>query len=289
MRALKDAAGLSLARLAERTRYSKSSWERYLNGKALPPQHAVISLGKLADADPARLMALWELANTAWHGHDDHDVPVAAAVRPAPEPSAQPAEDTPEAPDTAEAPDAPEAAPDGPVGAHLRGRPKWAVILSCGVLMAAGGVFVALHRTAGPRDTTDPAGTSTRQLDVACFADSCTGKDPKQSGCGDPWTAALTRRGRIYIELRYSDACKAAWARISWAHPGDIAQVVGPGARTFEGTVHYDTDNYSAMVAAASPSAARACALLTNGVRFCTGPGGTQHLTEAPNPPTPTP
>ncbi|MEU7305904.1 hypothetical protein [Streptomyces sp. NPDC007206] len=53
--------------LGGRTPYSKSSWERNLNGKALPAQHAVTSLGKLADADPARLVALWELANTAWH------------------------------------------------------------------------------------------------------------------------------------------------------------------------------------------------------------------------------
>ena len=45
LRALKDGAGLSLADLARRTPYSKSSWERYLNGKTLPPQHAVAALG----------------------------------------------------------------------------------------------------------------------------------------------------------------------------------------------------------------------------------------------------
>ncbi|WP_256090352.1 helix-turn-helix domain-containing protein, partial [Actinacidiphila rubida] len=41
LRVLTDRTGLSLSALAHRTPYSKSSWERYLNGKALPPQHAV--------------------------------------------------------------------------------------------------------------------------------------------------------------------------------------------------------------------------------------------------------
>ena len=154
------------------------------------------------------------------------------------------------------------------------------------VALATGGVlFGVLDSTSGPQgkpDRTTGAEATTRQLDVNCFADSCTGKDPKQTGCGgDAWTSALFKLGAVYIELRYSDACKAAWALISWAHPGDIAQVVASTGQKYEGKVHYDTDNFSAMVAAASPSEARACALLTNGVHFCTAPGSTQHLTEA--------
>lgn len=297
LRTLKDSSGLSLARLAERTLCSKSSWERYLNGKALPPQHAVTSLGKLADADFTRLLALWELANNAWHGHDDGDMPPVTSAKTAAEPSAPRADEpVPVATQSTPAPPT-DSAPAGwrqtgvpSVGEHLQGRRKWAVI-ALGVCLVTGGVLFGVPGSgSGPHGKSDPAIATTRQLDVNCFADSCTGKNPKLAGCGgDSWTAALTESGSVYIELRYSDACKAAWARISWAKPGDIAQIVGPAGRKYEGKVHYATDNFSAMIAAPSPSEARACALLTTRVRFCTDPGGTQHLTEAPNPPTSTP
>lgn len=41
LRELKDRSGLTLAELADLTALSKSSWERYLNGKQFPPRHAV--------------------------------------------------------------------------------------------------------------------------------------------------------------------------------------------------------------------------------------------------------
>ncbi|ANP52931.1 transcriptional regulator with XRE-family HTH domain [Streptomyces griseochromogenes] len=277
LRALKDRAGLSLAALAGRTPHSRSSWERYLNGKALPPQHAVTSLGKLADADPARLVALWELANTAWHDGEAHAVrevrdrqPQAPAPVPEPAPAAQ--------------------ATEPPARRRLRGRPLvWALVALAVVVATSAALFITSSRHSTAR--ADRGGTSgtvatTRQLDVNCFADSCVGKDPKQAGCGgDAWTAALYKVAGVYVELRYSDACKAAWSRISWGHPGDIARVVGEGGRTYQNKVHYETDTFSAMVAAPSPSTAKACVLLTSGVHACTSQGGTQHLTEPPNPP----
>lgn len=63
LRELKDEVGTSTATLARKTAYSTSSWERYLNGRTFPPRHAVEELGKLAGADPARLLALWVLAD----------------------------------------------------------------------------------------------------------------------------------------------------------------------------------------------------------------------------------
>ncbi|WP_411117911.1 helix-turn-helix domain-containing protein [Streptomyces sp. 058-1L] len=38
LRSMRMRRGLTLSALAERSSYSRSSWERYLNGKALPPQ-----------------------------------------------------------------------------------------------------------------------------------------------------------------------------------------------------------------------------------------------------------
>ncbi|MEU9500205.1 peptidoglycan-binding protein [Streptomyces sp. NPDC048196] len=66
MRRLKDHSGLSLASLAAKTAYSKSSWERYLNGKKLPPREAVEALARVCGADATRLLALHEVAAQAW-------------------------------------------------------------------------------------------------------------------------------------------------------------------------------------------------------------------------------
>ncbi|MFC3578364.1 helix-turn-helix domain-containing protein [Streptomyces yaanensis] len=59
-RLLKERTGLSLAALAERTHYSKSSWQRCLNGRQIPPRSALRSLAAAAEADPARLLGLRE-------------------------------------------------------------------------------------------------------------------------------------------------------------------------------------------------------------------------------------
>ncbi|RSS69861.1 helix-turn-helix transcriptional regulator, partial [Streptomyces sp. WAC06614] len=64
LRRLRERTGLSLAALGRRTPYSKSSWERYLNGKQPPPRQAVVALCALAREHPAPLLALWELADT---------------------------------------------------------------------------------------------------------------------------------------------------------------------------------------------------------------------------------
>ncbi|MGW8063468.1 peptidoglycan-binding protein [Streptomyces ziwulingensis] len=67
LRELKDRTGMSLAALERRTGYSRSSWERYLNGKKLPPRGAVAELAALAGEDAARLHALHALAADGWH------------------------------------------------------------------------------------------------------------------------------------------------------------------------------------------------------------------------------
>ncbi|WP_338683470.1 peptidoglycan-binding protein [Streptomyces acidiscabies] len=66
IRRLKDRSGLSLVSLAAKTGYSRSSWERYLNGKALPPRRAVEELARVAGTEPTRLLVLHEVAADAW-------------------------------------------------------------------------------------------------------------------------------------------------------------------------------------------------------------------------------
>ncbi|WP_308185851.1 helix-turn-helix transcriptional regulator [Streptomyces sp. MNU76] len=62
LRLLKDRTGLSLVALGARTAYSKSSWQRYLNGAQPPPRQAVVALCRVAGEDAARFGALRELA-----------------------------------------------------------------------------------------------------------------------------------------------------------------------------------------------------------------------------------
>jgi transcriptional regulator with XRE-family HTH domain len=65
LRELKDQMGVSTETLARRTAYSRSSWQRYLNGKTPPPRRAVEAIGRLAGVDLAHLLVLWELAEHA--------------------------------------------------------------------------------------------------------------------------------------------------------------------------------------------------------------------------------
>ncbi|WP_126640959.1 helix-turn-helix domain-containing protein [Embleya hyalina] len=78
LRRLKDRSGLSLVSLAARTGYSRSSWERCLNGRALPPRHVVEGLARIVGADPVRLLVLHEVAEEAWR---QSTAPTAPAVR----------------------------------------------------------------------------------------------------------------------------------------------------------------------------------------------------------------
>ncbi|MFG3583208.1 helix-turn-helix domain-containing protein [Streptomyces sp. NPDC047990] len=64
LKQLKQRTGLSLAQLAHATTFSKSSWERYLNGKGLPSRSAVKELCRLAGEPADHLLALLDIART---------------------------------------------------------------------------------------------------------------------------------------------------------------------------------------------------------------------------------
>ncbi|MFF9123398.1 helix-turn-helix domain-containing protein [Streptomyces sp. NPDC014889] len=66
LRRLVDRGGLSVAALADRTGYSKTSWERYLNGRLLAPKGAVVALAEVTGTNPVHLTTMWELAERAW-------------------------------------------------------------------------------------------------------------------------------------------------------------------------------------------------------------------------------
>ena len=79
LRRLVDRSGLSVAAIADRTGYSKSSWERYLNGRLLPPRGATQALAEVTETDVRHLGTMWELAERAWSRSEmRHDVTMEA-------------------------------------------------------------------------------------------------------------------------------------------------------------------------------------------------------------------
>ncbi|MEU9994161.1 peptidoglycan-binding protein [Streptomyces sp. NPDC050848] len=66
LRRLKDHSELSTRQLAAKTGYSARSWQRYLNGRSLPPREAVEAIVRIGGDDPTRLLALHEIAAERW-------------------------------------------------------------------------------------------------------------------------------------------------------------------------------------------------------------------------------
>jgi len=66
LRRLVDRSGLSIAAVADRTGYSKTSWDRYLNGRLLAPKGAIVALAEVTGTSPVHLTTMWELAERAW-------------------------------------------------------------------------------------------------------------------------------------------------------------------------------------------------------------------------------
>ncbi len=66
LRKLKDRSELSTRQLAAKSGYSARSWQRYLNGGALPPRQAVEAMARIGGDDPTRLLVLHEVAAEHW-------------------------------------------------------------------------------------------------------------------------------------------------------------------------------------------------------------------------------
>ncbi|MGW4735163.1 DUF2690 domain-containing protein [Streptomyces shenzhenensis] len=266
---LRTRTGLSLAALAERTAYSKSSWERYLNGKAMPPRKAIQDLCRTTREPDGRLLALWEIAEAQWSRR---------AAGPSPTPSPAPTAPTgprpPSRPQTQPQP-RPEAQPEtrpearrwNPGPKPSRGRKSRLVIVLASVYaMLTGGVTLALlllpdHDTAQNEPIPPP---SAYVLTPRCHQTSCEGQDPIRMVCSitpDTLTTYRTTTG-AHIELRYSNKCNATWARIWGTHIGDQTDITADGpthkAHTTD-SVDTQTYIYTNMTAAHPGSTIRTC------------------------------
>lgn len=226
LRRLRGRTGLSMAALAKETAYSKSSWERYLNGRQLAPRQAVESLCAMAGEPPERLVALWELADLEWSGRarKTASAGVEGAV-------AQPDRD--QLGESAPPADRAGRSRDGAVRTKLRVSAVVAAACAVGLATAA---WVALLSTTG---TDEPEGRPSRPAAApapACHAQTCTGKSPELMGCAIPGrvrTLGPQRRTSTgaRFDIRYSAGCSAAWARMWRTHAGDALEVSIPASR----------------------------------------------------------
>lgn len=66
LRRLVDRSGLSIAAVSDRTGYSRTSWERYLSARLIPPKGAVVALAEVTGTPQIHLTTMWELAERAW-------------------------------------------------------------------------------------------------------------------------------------------------------------------------------------------------------------------------------
>ncbi|MEV4744013.1 helix-turn-helix domain-containing protein [Streptomyces sp. NPDC049555] len=252
LRELKDRTGLSLAALAGRTPYSKSSWERYLNGKKLPPKQAVEALCALAEEPAGRLVALWELAEQAWSGR-----------------SAEAGTDAPRGVRT----------PPGPAERGWR-TPVVSGAVAVLALALAVTVFLTTGGSApGGHDHDGLAATSPylQYQEPACKGEVCEAADPTRTGCGLEAVTLFKRRaaGGQQVELRYSEKCAAVWGKTQGLHVGDRVELRLPGAgtKTVTAASQRDTETYlsTAMTVTADPHGARVCLLPAGGPQQCFG------------------
>ncbi|WP_369386377.1 DUF2690 domain-containing protein [Streptomyces sp. CG1] len=255
LRTLRDRSRLTLSALATESAYSKSSWQRWLAGRSLPPWLALSALCRLADEPEAGIRALWELAEAAWSRRTataTRALPSGDGVGQTPEHTAYRAD--------ASAPAASPPAPAAPVGAPARRfrRPLMGgVAAAVAVLVACIGILL----TGAGR----PAGASTG-FHVGCTGIACNGKDPGVTLCGvEPKTLLHVQAPTgIGLEIRYNPLCRAAWARVWNAPPGNILTFTVPGQPAQRVAVAHtgDTDPFVYTALAAVPgrgSAMKAC------------------------------
>ncbi|MFF3069139.1 DUF2690 domain-containing protein [Kitasatospora sp. NPDC057936] len=254
LRALKDGSGLTLAELAAKTHYSKSSWHRWLNGERVVTEAALAAFGALAGAPAERCAALEALR-------------VAVAGAGATEAAA-------ELPGPAEPPSWPEEGESEPTA---RPRRSWwwaAAASAAGVAAVAGALALndgGSERSPGAAATTGTA-RATAQATALCEAAGCVGKDPQASGCGsDATTIATANVRQMTVYVRYSRRCRTAWAKLTDATAGYRATITNSAGQSQTALVHWGYDAYSPMVdASQNDSRIQVCGEQPDNSRNCT-------------------
>ncbi|MFI6338867.1 DUF2690 domain-containing protein [Streptomyces sp. NPDC050535] len=294
---LKQRTGLSLAQLANVTTFSKSSWERYLNGKSLPPRSAVKELCRLAGEPADHPLALLDIARTQraedsgptretparQHAGTRTDTPTLAPTT-AP-PRTGESEAVPENIGQARTrpPDIGPSGtiPDGHTRTHPTGRRRESILTAlasvCAVVL---GTLVLFHLPPSHREEASPSPTPTPATGALCRYTTCENKDPGTMRCGaEPLTLAEheTATG-AWIQIRYSQECGTSWGRMWGAVVGDRVEVRAGGRdgsfRAARVTNRHEADTYvHTLMSVVSPgTSVQACfSPVAGGAKECFG------------------
>ncbi|MFI6056466.1 helix-turn-helix domain-containing protein [Streptomyces violascens] len=276
LRRIKQASGFSYGQLADRTHYSRSSWERFLNGKQLPSKVAVEQFAVATGTDSRPLLALLasvgqaqppsqergaEEGYTPESGTPEPAAPAPVVLEPVP-PAAEPQEVARRVPEWVHL---------MLVRRRLVGRPSWRRRLGAVGCIASGAVMGAVatvlvmgtgagsHGGSGGTPGAQASGAGTGQgtpvpaagkVTARCSGDTCLRRDPQAMDC--QWDAATAHdtwlRG-MHIELRYSPACHAVWGRIENGAVGDVVKIRDRTGLEQEATIRTDRDTYTQMLA----------------------------------------
>ncbi|MGW7264484.1 DUF2690 domain-containing protein [Streptomyces sp. NPDC054842] len=251
LRQLRAGTGLSLAQLAQATTFSKSSWDRYLNGKSLPPRSAVKELCDLAGEPADHPLALLDIARTdrtpssgptrGTPARQDKgprtDTPATdlasadTARSGAPESDIGPSQTLP--PDAGPSPTGPDGVDRtrGDSARHRRLAVLTALAAVCAVVVVA--ILVLVHFPSFEGKLTSPAATPPSATGALCRHTACQNKDPITTKCAaNPLTLTEheTDTG-AWIQIRYSQECGTSWARMWGAEVGDRVELREAGRK----------------------------------------------------------
>ena len=263
LRGLKDRSELSLTQLASRSHYSKSSCERWLNGKRPVPLQAVARLARACGEDPDKLLT--RVLNS----------------------TAPPSVALPQQAGSAPAKAAPTgAAPTGglpvPRRTHL---PRCRTVAAPGVAAALAGTAAGLllggalsgpaadsrsatQPSARPQPLELPRGGSSGPPAARCSRASCAGKDPQVEGCAaDAESVTWSVAPQLSVYLRFSRSCQATWGLIANARAGDTVTVYS-SAGPLASAASHGTDAHTPMTPVTDPAALWVCER-TRAVRAC--------------------
>lgn len=342
LRMLVERSGLTVDALAGRTGFSETSWERYLDGRILPPRRAVVALADVTGTPQHHLTNLWESAERSWSragtGHDMTDETLRigrvretlgatdAAADGGPNGQgfdaygsdhayashhaygSDPHRADPHRPDDrapfvpaqrGTVPPVPQQRQAGPqadaerggLATDGRGRAISLAVGAAGALIVVVGALMLAPSGDKPAEAAPPTPTAapTSQAPgteeptteepapappagVECQGADCTGQNPDEMGCGGEYarTVTTTGVGASRVEVRYSEVCSAAWARLTEAAPGDTVTITGSAAEDGQHGEVTVSEAYTPMVAVKQAADAKACATLTSGTKGCT-------------------
>ncbi|MFD3754640.1 DUF2690 domain-containing protein [Streptomyces cyaneofuscatus] len=303
LRLIVEGSGLNITALADRTGFDETSWERYLSGRNLPPRRAVVALADATGTPQHHLTAMWELAERV-HSFDAYDSdpyrpdPYGSDLhRPDPHDSDPHRTDgrapfvpsqrgtVPPVPQQRQGGRQADAHRGGGVSGRATGGRSNAITLAVGaagaVIVIVGALMLAPSGDEPAKAAPTAAATSEAPTEepapeppagVECQGADCAGQNPDEMGCGGDHarTVSIAQVGAARVEVRYSELCSAAWARLTEAGAGDTVTITGGAAADAQNGAVTVTEAYTPMVAVQKAADAKACATLTAGTKGCT-------------------